>query len=314
LAELLGLGEEGDRAGYEFCYVPEHYLNAVYGPAHPVADAWIVAAGIAARTKRIRVVTAVQPGFKAPGVVAKMGATIAAARPHAFGLSILAGWWRLEAEMHGDPWLPHAERYRRAAEYLEVIRALWSQNTVDLRGRYFQMTGGTMAPRPNPAPIVFVAGESEPAIDLAARLADYLFINGGDHQRVQALVAKVKRRALERYGRPVRVALSAFAVLRDTAAAAERAAAALLAAADLDIIRYFDAQMDEQVVAHNRGTANDRIEANLGLTTGLVGDRDTIIARIRAFERAGVDAIVIKCEAAPGEPSRFYREVIARLR
>jgi FMNH2-dependent dimethyl sulfone monooxygenase len=62
---LLAQAEEADREGYDFCYIPEHYLNAVYGPAQPVADAWVTAAAIAARTRRIRVITAVQPGFKA---------------------------------------------------------------------------------------------------------------------------------------------------------------------------------------------------------------------------------------------------------
>jgi 2-methylisocitrate lyase-like PEP mutase family enzyme len=45
-----------------------------------------------------------------------------------------------------------------------------------------------------------------------------------------------------------------------------------------------------------------------------VGDRETILQRIRAFEEAGVDAIALKFEGAADEPARFHREVIARTR
>lgn len=97
-ASLIAFAKRCDRLGYDMHYVPEHYLNAVHGPEHDVADAWVIASAAVAATERIRVVCAVQPGFKAPGVVAKMAATLAAFRPHAFGISLLAGWWQLEAE------------------------------------------------------------------------------------------------------------------------------------------------------------------------------------------------------------------------
>jgi FMNH2-dependent dimethyl sulfone monooxygenase len=82
-----------------------------------------VSAACVAATQRIRVITAVQPGFKAPGVVAKMGATLSQFRPEGFGLSLLAGWWQLEVENYDDVWLPHAERYIGAAEFLDVVTA-----------------------------------------------------------------------------------------------------------------------------------------------------------------------------------------------
>ncbi len=313
-ADLLRLGEAADRVGYDFCYLPEHYLNAVYGPAYPVLDAWVLAAGIAARTRRIRVITAVQPGFKAPGVVAKMGATIAAMRPHAFGLTIIAGWWQLEAEMHGDRWLPHGERYRRAGEYLACIDALWRHEIADVDGRDYRLARGTASPRPNPVPLVMVAGESDAAIDLAARAADVLFVNGGPVDQVRELIGRIKRRARNEHGRSLRVMLSAFALLRDTDREATRAAEALAADADEETLRYFESQVESSVVAHNRGAARDRVEANLGLTSGLIGNRNTIIRRVQALAEAGVDAIALKLESNTDEPARFYREVIGPLR
>src|SRR5688572_15129433 len=183
-AELVHLARHVERLGYDFYYVPEHYLNAIHGPREAVLDAWVVSSAAVAGTRRLRVITAVQPGFKAPGVVAKMGATLASFRPGAFGLSLLAGWWQLEVENYADVWLPHAERYARAAEYLDVIRRFWTQPVFDHRGQYFTIQGGLLEPKPDPVPPVIIAGESERAIELAARAGDYLFINGGDLEHV----------------------------------------------------------------------------------------------------------------------------------
>lgn len=53
-------------------------------------------------------------------------------------------------------------------------------------------------------------------------------------------------------------------------------AEALAADADEETLRYFEGQVESAVVAHNRGAVRDRIEANLGLTSGLVADRETV--------------------------------------
>lgn len=313
-AELVRLARHVERLGYDFYYVPEHYLNAIHGPHEHVLDAWVVSSAAVAGTRRLRVITAVQPGFKAPGVVAKMGATLAAFRPGAFGLSLLAGWWQLEVENYADVWLPHAERYARAAEYLDVIRRFWTEPVFDHRGQYFTIQGGLLEPKPDPVPPVIIAGESERAIDLAARAGDYLFINGGDIEHVARLVRQAKNRAAERHGRVLKVALSAFGVVRESSGEARAVIDALRERADAATIAYFRQHMDGAVVAHNRGAEADTLEANLGLSSGLIGDPASILERIEQLEGAGVDAIMVKCEPAFDESERFARLVIAPYR
>lgn len=310
-ANLVRLARHVERLGYDFYYVPEHYLNAIHGPREDVLDAWVVSSACVAGTRRIQVITAVQPGFKAPGVVAKMGATLAQFRPGAFGLSLLAGWWQLEVGNYADVWLPHAERYARATEYLDVIRGFWSQAELDFEGQYFEIRGGLLAPKPDPLPPVIIAGESERAIELAARAGDYLFINGGDIEQVAALVRRAKARAADGYGRTLKVAMSAFGVVRSSADEARAVVDALREKADPFTMKYFRQHMDGAVVAHNRGAEADILEANLGLSSGLIGDPSSILDRIDRLERVGVDAIMVKCEPAFDESERFARQVIA---
>jgi dimethylsulfone monooxygenase len=313
-AELVRLARHVERLGYDHYYVPEHYLNAIHGPHEAVLDAWVVSSACIAGTRRLRVITAVQPGFKAPGVVAKMGATLAQFRPGAFGLSLLAGWWQLEVANYADVWLPHAERYARAAEYLDVIRGFWAEPVLNHRGRYFTIQAGLLEPKPQPLPPVIIAGESELAIDLAARAGDYLFINGGDVDQVAKLAHKAKSRAADRHGRALKVALSALGVVRTSGAEARDVLEQLREKADAATIAYFRQHMDGAVVAHNRGAAADTLDANLGASSGLIGDPASLLERIDQLERVGVDAIMVKCEPAFDESERFARLVIAPYR
>jgi FMNH2-dependent dimethyl sulfone monooxygenase len=311
---LVRYAQWAEQLGYDVYYVSEHHLNAVYGPEHAVTDGWVLAAAVAASTSRIRVVASVQPGFKQPAVVAKMAASIGELRPGGFGLGIVAGWWRLEAESYGDAFPAHAERYARASEFLDVVRGLWSEPILRHVGHYYQVPGALLSPKPLPVPEVLIAGESERAIELCARSGDWLFVNGDEPERVAVLVAKVKRLARERHGREVRVALSAFGCVRHARRDVQRYLDGLRAEIDWDTVRYFDTQIDGAVVAHQRGSQLDRIDANLGLNAGLVGTPDAILARLGALEQAGVDAVYVKFEPATRETEAFAESVLTPYR
>jgi FMN-dependent oxidoreductase (nitrilotriacetate monooxygenase family) len=90
-----------------------------------------------------------------------------------------------------------SERYGRAAEFIDVVRALWDSwdddavladkrtgafsrigaiNTIDHRGRHFTVDGPLTLPRsPQGHPVLFQAGGSAGGLDLAARYADGVF-------------------------------------------------------------------------------------------------------------------------------------------
>jgi FMNH2-dependent dimethyl sulfone monooxygenase len=311
---LVAYARHVERLGYDVYYVPEHHLNAVYGPRHGVVDGWVLSSMVMASTTRIRVITAVQPGFKQPGVVAKMAAAIAQFRPGAFGLGVIAGWWRLEAESYGDPWLSHAERYARAGELVDVVRGLWTKPVFDYAGSYYRVPEAQLWPKPEVLPQVTIAGESEHALELCARAGDVLFVNGDEPERVAKIVSRVKGLARERYGREVKVALSALGLVRASAAEVKARTEALRSAIDWSTVNYFDTQVDRAVIAHNRGSSADRIEANLGFNAGLCGTGDAVLARLDAFEQAGVDAVFLKFEPARKEAELFAEHVLRPYR
>ncbi|WP_427160671.1 LLM class flavin-dependent oxidoreductase [Aliinostoc sp. HNIBRCY26] len=243
--DLVKLAVEADELGYDFYYIPEHYLNAVHGPSYDVADAWITAALASLNTKRIKIVAAVQPGFKLPAVIAKLSANIQNQLSQGrFALSGIAGWWKLEVESYGDIWLPHSERYARLEEYIDVIKGLWTVEDFNYDGKYYTINGGILTDKPTPTPPIFIAGESERAINLAASKGDYLFINADAPEKTAALVERVKRLASDRYQRQIKVAMSAFAIVGEHTAKAEARLEAIYRSADQQQIKYFQEQID----------------------------------------------------------------------
>ncbi|QKQ73583.1 LLM class flavin-dependent oxidoreductase [Nostoc sp. TCL240-02] len=310
--DLVKLAVQADELGYDFYYIPEHYLNAVHGPNYNVADAWITAALASLNTKNIKIVAAVQPGFKLPAVIAKLSANIQNQLSNGrFALSGIAGWWKLEVESYGDIWLPHSDRYARLEEYIDVIKGLWTVEDFNYVGKYYNITGGILPDKPTLTPPIFIAGESARAIDLAARQGDYLFINADEPEKTAALVEKVKRLASDRYQRNIKVGMSAFAIVREHTAQAEARLQAIYRSADEPQINYFQEQIDPNVVAHNKLDISQTIEANLGLSAQLVGDRYTIIQRLKEYEAVGVDLIVLKFESMLEDTIRFHNLVIS---
>lgn len=94
-------------------------------------------------------------------------------------------------------------------------------------------------------------------------------------------------------------------------AQAEARLEAIYRSADEQQIKYFQAQIDPNVVAHNKLDISQTIEANLGLSAQLVGDRYTIIQRLKEYEAVGVDLIVLKFESMLEDTIRFHKLVIS---
>ena len=131
--------------------------------------------------------------------------------------------------------LDRAERYTRAAEFLEAARDLWDSWTPDglprpfaHRGRHFDIAGEFTVPRsPQGNPVVIQAGDSDEGREFAASAADVVFARHSSLEEGRVFYADVKRR-LARYGRTpddLKIMPGIGVVLGDTAAEAQEKAA-----------------------------------------------------------------------------------------
>lgn len=139
-----------------------------------------------------------------------------------------------------------ADRYRRAAEFIDVVRALWdswdddavladkesgafsrigSINTIDHRGEFFHVDGPLTLPRtPQGHPVLFQAGGSSDGLDLAARYADGVFAAQASLPDALRNADELRARTLS-YGRPrdaIRIMPGLSFVLGSTEAEAHR--------------------------------------------------------------------------------------------
>jgi probable F420-dependent oxidoreductase len=88
-----------------------------------------------------------------------------------FGVGL--GWNAVEYEALGADM---KTRGRRSEEQVEVLRRLWTEDSVTFEGRYHQLAGVGLAPMPVQRPIpVWFAAASDPGYERAGRLGDGWF-------------------------------------------------------------------------------------------------------------------------------------------
>jgi alkanesulfonate monooxygenase len=190
------------------------------------ADGWQVANHVARETDRLKLLLAHRPGFVAPTVTARQ----------AVSFDHLAGGGRLalhiitggdEADQHRDgDFLDHDSRYRRTAEYLQIVRGLLcSESALDFAGEFYRVEGARLPVGPaTPAGIpIYFGGASAAAVEVGARYADVYMLWGEPLADATSRVEAVRAAALA-FDRAVRFSVSVRPILAETEAAAWRRA------------------------------------------------------------------------------------------
>src|SRR4029077_4937044 len=113
-------------------------VTGVQTCALPISlDAWSTAAALAAVTERLEIMIAVRPTFHPPALLAKQAATLDHLSGGRISLNVVSSWWEDEARQYGVPFDSHDARYARTAEWLAVVRGMWSEARFSYRGRFY---------------------------------------------------------------------------------------------------------------------------------------------------------------------------------
>jgi alkanesulfonate monooxygenase len=154
-----------DEAGFDL---------ALVGHTSSSAEGFLVALYAAAHTNRLGYLVAHRPGFVAPTLMARKIATFDHLSGGRLAVHIITGKTDEEQWADGD-FSPKAERYRRAAEYLELMKLTWSsERPFDFAGKFYRVRGAASDVRPlqQPHPLLFFGGASEGALSMGAKLCD----------------------------------------------------------------------------------------------------------------------------------------------
>lgn len=222
---FLRVALAAEAAGMEYCLVP-------VTPA--CWEAWISCAFVAAQTTKLKLLVASRPGLVAPTVQARMAATFDQLSHGRLAINLIAGGGPDEMAQDGV-YMSHDDRYAMMDETVEVMKAVWeSTDPVDYTGRFFNIKGAVVRPRPyqQPHPPFYIGGISPAAQDLGAKHAAVYMLWGNTPEQLGADVASVRQQA-EKYGREneLRFCARIQVLVREDGDEARRDAEALIAKA-----------------------------------------------------------------------------------
>lgn len=238
-AEIVALARAAEDAGFETYFRSDHYAGFPVGAGRPTTDAWATLAGLARDTSRINLGALVSPvGFRPPGNLAKVVATVAEMSAGRVELGLGAGWNDLEHRQHGLPFPAVAERFEMLEEQLAIIHGLWTEpDGWGFAGRYWQVSDAMFQPKPAAPPgrrhpNLIVGGRGRPRMAaLVARYADEFNVTSANPQSAAEAFERVRAACVQAGRDPTQVTMSAMVgvLVGETSADVQRRSDELLA-------------------------------------------------------------------------------------
>ncbi len=306
---LKQIGVAADTLGYDGVLIPT---------GRSCEDPWIVASTLAGVTRKLKLLVALRPGLLQPALAARQAATLDRLSGGRVAFNLVAGGD--SAELEGDGLFQDSkERYDSAREFVtlwrEIMAASHEGKSVDFDGEHYKVKNAKLLfpTVQRPYPPLFFGGSSAAAHELAAEKVDLYITWGETPKAVAEKIADVRQRAAKR-GRSVRFGIRLHVIVRETEEQAWAAAEELISKLDDDTINAaqsaltkLDSEGQRRMSAlHKGGKARTRAEleispnlwAGVGLVRGgagtaLVGDPQTVAARIKEYADLGIDTFVL---------------------
>jgi alkanesulfonate monooxygenase len=326
---LKQIAQAADSLGYEGVLIPT---------GRSCEDPWVVAASLLPVTTRLKFLVAVRPGLHQPALAARMAATFDRLSGGRLLINLVTGGDK--AELEGDGvYLDHATRYEQSAEFIriwrEIIRNSHDGKSVDFEGKHLSVNGAKLLypPVQKPHPPVYFGGSSPAAHDLAAEQVEAYLTWGEPPAEVAKKIVDVRARAAK-LGRTVKFGIRLHVIVRETEAEAWAAAESLISKLDDKTVATAQnafAKMDSEgqrrmAALHAGGTKRSRADleispnlwagvglARSGAGTALVGDPQTVAARIKEYADLGIDIFVLSGYPHLEEAYRFAELVFPLL-
>lgn len=277
------------------------------------AIAW--ACGLLAASERITVFGTVHAPLVHPVFAAKQMVTADHLGRGRFGLNLVCGWNRDEFDMFGVEQREHEQLYAQGAEWIEIVKRIWSEeDAFDVTGAYFSLRGVRAKPKPfgGTRPIVMNAGSSPVGKAFAVQHCDFLFCGFPTLDVGAEAVRETLARAAA-VGRTVSLFTSAHVVCRPTQKDAEAYYAYFADEhADWDAV--------ENLVAYNanpkRRELFNRYRRRFAAGYGgypIVGDPDAVAEELAQLSAAGFVGVCLSFVNYLDELPYFRDEVLPRL-
>ena len=326
---LKQIAQAADNLGYEGVLIPT---------GRSCEDPWVVASSLLPVTKNLKFLVAVRPGLHQPSLAARMAASFDRLSGGRLLINLVTGGDQTELEGDGV-FLDHASRYEQSAEFIRIWREILTRShegqAFNYDGDHLSVKGAKLLfpPLQTPHPPVWFGGSSAAAHDLAAEQVDTYLTWGEPPADVAKKVADVRERAA-RNGREVKFGIRLHVIVRETDDAAWKAAEELISRVDDDTVvraqaafSKMDSEGQRRMAALHAGgkrrtRADLEISPNLwagvglvrgGAGTALVGDPQTVAARIQEYAELGLENFIFSGYPHLEEAYRFAELVFPLL-
>lgn len=163
-----------------------------------VHDPLAISAYVAAVTERIRIgIAIVNLPFYAPIVLAKALTSIDVLSGGRLDAGLGLGWNPDEFAAAGAPM---EQRGRRGDEFIDCLRAIWTDDPVEFHGEFYDVPRSYVDPKPaqRPHPPILLGGSAEPALQRAGRLASgWISASRFEAAKVPGAIATIRAAARE---------------------------------------------------------------------------------------------------------------------
>ena len=207
--------------------------------------------------------------------------------------------------------LNKAQRFSRFVEGVEIIKRLWTEDHVTFEGKEFQIRDVTVDPKPlqKPRPPIWIAANSDAAVERAARIGDGWII--GPHSAIEELERQVDlfRKCWSGTGKSQKPDMP---IIRETFVAKSRPEAVEKARPCLEQLYrsiYIKWKQNEAMSDPNElNWAFDRLAKN----RFILGSPEECIDQIKEYEgRLGTNYMLVRFDWTPGLPQE---EILTSMR
>jgi F420-dependent oxidoreductase-like protein len=273
--DWVAIARACERLGFEALFRSDHYASVMGAGDRGALDAWGTICGLAAITSTLRLGSLVSPAtFRHPSVLAKNAVTADHISGGRIDLGIGTGWMEAEHRAYGFPFGDMGVRMDRLTEQLEIVSGSFGPGPFSFDGEHYAVERLDALPKPiqRPLPLLMGGAARRRGAALAARFASEYNVVHASPEEAGAARTRLAA-ACEQAGRdPATLRFSLmhqFLVGRDDAelrSRSERLAEATGGPAGVEELR----------------------------RTALGGTPDEIVARLREYEAAGVERVMLQ--------------------
>ena len=174
---MRDLATYADNSTWDSVWVYDHFHTVPVPPDEATYEAWTLMSAFAATTERVKLgqmCTAMS--YRNPAYLAKVAATVDVIAGGRTQMGIGGGWYEHEWRAYGYGFPSAGERLGRLDEGVQIMRDAWRDGRVTFDGKYYQVDGAIVAPRPpqeGGLPLWIAGGGEKVTLRIAAKYAQY---------------------------------------------------------------------------------------------------------------------------------------------